>query len=53
MFVTTPVLIPDAFSYSYLLGLYFGDGCILPKPRGGAQLAVVCDLNWLLSWQCY
>jgi hypothetical protein len=34
---------PDGRAYSYLLGLYLGDGCILIKPRGGAQLAIVCD----------
>lgn len=34
---------PDARSYSYLLGLYLGDGCISLKARGGAQMAIVCD----------
>lgn len=34
---------PDAWSYSYLLGLYLGDGCVSVRPRGGAQLAIVCD----------
>src|SRR5688572_17062884 len=34
---------PDERSYSHLLGLYLGDGCISIKPRGGAQLAIVCD----------
>ena len=34
---------PDDYSYSYLLGLYLGDGCVALKARGGAQLQVACD----------
>jgi hypothetical protein len=34
---------PDPRSYSYLLGLYLGDGYVELKPRGGAQLSIACD----------
>jgi hypothetical protein len=35
---------PDAFSYSYLLGVYLGDGCLSVRPGNrGAQLVVACD----------
>ena len=43
MFVHTEWHPPDRRSYSYLLGLYLGDGCISVKARGGAQMAIVCD----------
>jgi len=41
-----PFRIPDRRSYSYLLGLYLGDGYICPKPPGGAQLVIVCALDY-------
>jgi hypothetical protein len=37
---------PDPYSYSYLLGLYLGDGCVTVKPRGGAQIVVACDADY-------
>ena len=37
---------PDPPSYSYLLGLYLGDGWVSAKPRGGAQLIVVCATDY-------
>jgi hypothetical protein len=37
---------PDPPSYSYLLGLYLGDGWVAPKPRGGAQLIIVCATDY-------
>jgi len=40
MFVWRP---PDSWSYSYLLGIYLGDGCLSVRPGGGAQLQVACD----------
>jgi hypothetical protein len=46
VFVASPVCITDGFTYSYLLGLYLGDGYIVQKPRGGAQLVIVCDLAY-------
>jgi hypothetical protein len=46
VFVTPPLRIPDEFSYSYLLGVYLGDGCISLGPRGGAHLVVACDLGY-------
>ncbi|MGS2587313.1 transcriptional regulator [Streptomyces hebeiensis] len=33
-------------SYSYLLGLYLGDGCISPHPHGGAYLRIACADAW-------
>jgi hypothetical protein len=44
--VKAPIRLPDELSYSYLLGLYLGDGCITLKPRGGAQLVIVCDTSY-------
>nr|WP_079063416.1 hypothetical protein [Peterkaempfera griseoplana] len=32
--------------YAYLLGLYLGDGCISPGPRGVHALRISCDDNW-------
>ncbi|MFF4007988.1 transcriptional regulator [Streptomyces sp. NPDC001717] len=32
----------DTAAYSYLLGLYLGDGCISPHPRGGHHLRIAC-----------
>ncbi|WP_328621767.1 helix-turn-helix domain-containing protein [Streptomyces sp. NBC_00354] len=38
---------PDhAASYAYLLGLYLGDGCISPHPRGGHHLRIACADAW-------
>ncbi|WP_030292117.1 helix-turn-helix domain-containing protein [Streptomyces katrae] len=38
---------PDhAASYVYLLGLYLGDGCISPHPRGGHHLRIACADAW-------
>jgi hypothetical protein len=37
----------DKVSYSYLLGLYLGDGCISAHPRGpGHYLRVACADSW-------
>ncbi|MFE7114865.1 transcriptional regulator [Streptomyces sp. NPDC057654] len=36
----------DEAAYSYLLGLYLGDGCISPQPRGGHQLRIACSDAW-------
>ncbi|WP_327716496.1 helix-turn-helix domain containing protein [Streptomyces sp. NBC_00490] len=37
----------DEVSYSYLLGLYLGDGCISAHPRGpGHYLRVACADSW-------
>ena len=33
---------PDPWSYSYLLGMYLGDGCVATCP-GSFQLVVTCD----------
>ncbi|MFC8080782.1 helix-turn-helix domain-containing protein [Streptomyces sp. NPDC057307] len=33
-------------SYSYLLGLYLGDGCVSPHPRGGHYLRIACADAW-------
>jgi hypothetical protein len=33
-------------AYSYLLGLYLGDGCISPHPRGGHYLRIACADAW-------
>ncbi|KJY46887.1 helix-turn-helix domain-containing protein [Streptomyces sp. A1547] len=35
-----------AASYAYLLGLYLGDGCISPHPRGGHHLRIACADAW-------
>ncbi|OEJ31526.1 helix-turn-helix domain-containing protein [Streptomyces subrutilus] len=37
---------PDPAAYSYLLGLYLGDGCISPHPRGGYHLRIACADAW-------
>ncbi|WP_328539347.1 transcriptional regulator [Streptomyces sp. NBC_00344] len=42
----SPRLPDDAAAYAYLLGLYLGDGCVSPHPRGGFYLRIVCDDNW-------
>ncbi|MGG8405117.1 transcriptional regulator [Streptomyces sp. 12297] len=36
----------DRASYAYLLGLYLGDGCISPHPRGGHHLRIACADSW-------
>ncbi|MET8754585.1 helix-turn-helix domain-containing protein [Streptomyces sp. NPDC004667] len=36
----------DLAAYSYLLGLYLGDGCISPHPRGGQYLRIACADAW-------
>ncbi|MFZ3496860.1 transcriptional regulator [Streptomyces sp. 5.8] len=37
---------PDPAAYAYLLGLYLGDGCISPHPRGGHHLRIACADAW-------
>ncbi|MEV6685704.1 helix-turn-helix domain-containing protein [Streptomyces sp. NPDC051130] len=36
----------DTPAYAYLLGLYLGDGCISPHPRGGYHLRIACADAW-------
>ena len=36
----------DPLAYAYLLGLYLGDGCISPHPRGGHYLRIACADAW-------
>ncbi|MFG2191059.1 transcriptional regulator [Streptomyces sp. NPDC048639] len=36
----------EAEAYVYLLGLYLGDGCISPQPRGGYALRIACADAW-------
>ncbi|MEV8533042.1 helix-turn-helix domain-containing protein [Streptomyces sp. NPDC051211] len=36
----------DTAAYAYLLGLYLGDGCISPHPRGGHHLRIACADAW-------
>ncbi|MEU7032267.1 transcriptional regulator [Streptomyces sp. NPDC046237] len=36
----------DTAAYSYLLGLYLGDGCISNHPRGGHHLRIACADAW-------
>ncbi|MEF3115736.1 transcriptional regulator [Streptomyces chrestomyceticus] len=36
----------DAAAYAYLLGLYLGDGCISPHPRGGFVMRIACADAW-------
>ncbi|MFN2527012.1 MAG: hypothetical protein ABR505_12255 [Actinomycetota bacterium] len=38
-------LSPDA--YSYLLGMYLGDGCLSALPRGVFKLRIFCDAQYL------
>ncbi|MER5743786.1 transposase [Streptomyces sp. NPDC002225] len=42
----TPSAPDDTAAYAYLLGLYLGDGCISPQPRGGHQLRIACADAW-------
>ncbi|WP_455361056.1 transcriptional regulator [Streptomyces sp. SYSU K21746] len=44
--VAEPGLPADQGAYAYLLGLYLGDGCISPQPRGGYQLRIACADAW-------
>ncbi|WP_030683239.1 helix-turn-helix domain-containing protein [Streptomyces sp. NRRL B-1347] len=37
---------PDTAMYAYLLGLYFGDGCISPGARSGYFLRIACADAW-------
>jgi hypothetical protein len=46
VYVSAPLGLSDERPYSSLLGLYLGDGWVGVKPRGGAQLIVVCDLSY-------
>jgi hypothetical protein len=39
---------PDPYSYSYLLGLYLGDGYVSVRSGGGATLMVVCSTDYPL-----
>ncbi|GEK02866.1 helix-turn-helix domain-containing protein [Streptomyces sp. 1-11] len=36
----------DTGAYAYLLGLYLGDGCVSPHPRGGYYLRIACADAW-------
>ncbi|MEU9940939.1 transcriptional regulator [Streptomyces lavendulae] len=36
----------DPAAYAYLLGLYLGDGCISPHPKGGQYLRIACADAW-------
>ncbi len=37
----------DDCAYAYLLGLYHGDGCLSPHPRGtGFHLRIACADSW-------
>ena len=36
----------DRYSYSYLLGLFLGDGYLAVRPQGGAQLLITCDVSY-------
>ncbi|MFJ9614643.1 hypothetical protein [Streptomyces noursei] len=42
----TPGAPHDISAYSYLLGLYLGDGCISRQPRGGYALRIACADAW-------
>ncbi|MFD8421426.1 helix-turn-helix domain-containing protein [Streptomyces sp. NPDC059466] len=37
---------PDTAAYSYLLGLYLGDGCISPHRKAGYFLRIACANAW-------
>ncbi|MFE5935136.1 transcriptional regulator [Streptomyces sp. NPDC056470] len=41
-----PGMPDDTAAYSYLLGLYLGDGCISDHPRGGHHLRIACADAW-------
>lgn len=36
----------DDEAYAYLLGIYLGDGCLSPHPRGVFRLRIACDLKY-------
>lgn len=36
----------DEEAYAYLLGMYLGDGCLSPHPRGVYRLRIFCDLKY-------
>jgi len=36
----------DEEAYSYLFGVYLGDGCLSPYPRGVYRLRIACDLKY-------
>ncbi|MGP3736500.1 helix-turn-helix domain-containing protein [Streptomyces sp. GDS52] len=36
----------DEYAYTYLLGLYLGDGCISAHPRSGYYLRIACADAW-------
>ncbi|MFE7756020.1 transcriptional regulator [Streptomyces sp. NPDC057418] len=42
----TPTEPQDPVAYSYLLGLYLGDGCISANRRGVYSLRIACDNAW-------
>ncbi|QNE77998.1 transcriptional regulator [Streptomyces finlayi] len=42
----TPVAPQDPVAYSYLLGLYLGDGCISANRRGVYSLRIACADAW-------
>ncbi|WP_328316935.1 helix-turn-helix domain-containing protein [Streptomyces sp. NBC_00388] len=44
--ICRPGLPDDSAAYSYLLGLYLGDGCISPHSKGGYYLRVACSNSW-------
>jgi hypothetical protein len=44
--VFVPFKPADRYSYSYLLGLYLGDGYLGVRPGGGGQLLITCDLSY-------
>ncbi|MYR56530.1 helix-turn-helix domain-containing protein, partial [Streptomyces sp. SID625] len=43
---TAPGPPADEAAYAYLLGLYLGDGCLSPHPRGGHYLRIACADAW-------
>ncbi|MER7938916.1 helix-turn-helix domain-containing protein [Streptomyces sp. NPDC094458] len=42
----TPSIPDDPAAYSYLLGLYLGDGCVSPAKRGVYSLRIACADAW-------
>lgn len=36
----------DNAAYAYLLGVYLGDGCLSPGPRGVYRLRIACDVKY-------
>ena len=37
---------PDPYSYSYLLGLYLGDGYVSTRPSGRSELLIACAAGY-------